>query len=250
MKHIIFILACCLLVTSCAKKIIIPKNFKYNEISAGEYKLACLQKVTDRKSPIRIYIEGDGNAFNGYGFPTDDPTPKGTFLRRIVFNDPNKNVVYLARPWQFIKDKDKKKNQTDWTTGRFRQKIINSTARAVKEIAKNNSVILIGYSGGALLSGLVIKQNSDIKIKKWITIAGVLNHTKWTEKLKLPPLKNSVDLNILPNVKQIHLAGQKDKIVPAELTKEIVKKENLIIVPKASHNKGFEDYLDVIYDNM
>ena len=228
---------------SCVKSIIVPNEFNYKEVSANSYSLAVWQKMSDEKSPVHIYIEGDGHSFNSYGYPTNDPTPKGTFLREIAFNDPNKNVVYIARPGQFIKSN----NQTDWTTGRFSKQIVEAFSQIITEMSGNRKIVLIGYSGGALLSGLVINQNPNLKIEKWITIAGVLNHTKWTKQQNLLPLKDSLDLYNLPNVSQVHLAGEKDRVVPLELTKSIVPKETLIIVPKATHNSGFEDYYNIIY---
>ena len=227
------------------QKITIPDSFVYREIQTDTYQLASWQKTTDTHAPIRIYIEGDGNAFNHAGQPTNNPTPKGTFLRQIAFNDPNPNVVYLARPCQYVKDN--LCSQTDWTTGRFSAKIVDSSAQAIKSLANNRPIILIGYSGGALLSGLIIHKNPDLKVQKWITLAGLLNHTKWTKDLGLPPLTESLDLKQLPNVNQIHLIGKKDPIISWHLTESLVPKENLIIIPDATHNSGFETYLEKIY---
>ena len=233
-----------LLLCGC-RGIVAPDTFTYQEIQTDFYKLASWQKITDTKSPIRIYIEGDGYAFNHLGHATTNPTPHGTFLRKIAFNDPNPNVVYLARPCQFVKD-----NQCsvqDWTTGRFSQDIINSTTQAIKRISEKQEIILIGYSGGALLSGLVIEQNPKLPVKKWVTLAGVLNHTKWTEALNLPPLKDSIDLEKLPTVPQLHLIGDKDTTVSYKLTESLVNGDSLIIIPKAKHDSGYEEYLQTIY---
>ncbi len=225
--------------------LVIPDAFTYKEIGTDSYRLASWQKISDKKSPIRIYIEGDGYAFNFAGQPTTNPTPHGTFLRKIAFNDPNPNVVYLARPCQFVDDKWC--NQKDWTTGRFAPEIITSTTQAIKTLSNKQPIILIGYSGGALLSGLVIDQNSKLPVKKGITLAGVLNHKKWTEDLNLPPLKDSMDLEKLPTIPQLHLIGDKDKTVSYKLTESLVDKENLIIIPDASHDSGYKGYYQTIY---
>ena len=241
MKKILLFL---LLLCGC-QGIVVPESFLCKEIQTNTYKLASWQKITDKSQPIRIYIEGDGYAFNHLGYPTTNPTPRGTFLREIAFNDPNPNVVYLARPCQFVED-----NQCDvkdWTTGRFSQDIINSTTQAITNISNKQPVILIGYSGGALLSGLVIEQNPKLPVKKWITLAGVLNHTKWTEDLSLPPLKDSVDLEKLPTIPQIHFIGNKDTIVSYKLTKTLVDNKNLIVIPEATHDRGYTNYLSDIY---
>ena len=227
------------------QSLVVPDAFMYKEIETDHYKLASWQKITDKSQPIRIYIEGDGYAFNHLGHPTTNPTPKGTFLREIAFNDPNPNVVYLGRPCQFVKDK--RCSVKDWTTGRFSQDIVNSTIQAIKKVSETQEIILIGYSGGALLSGLIINQHPKIPVKKWITLAGVLNHTKWTEDLNLPPLKDSIDLTKLPNVSQLHLIGDQDKTVSYKLTESLVDNKNLIIIPRATHDKGYTDHLSDIY---
>ena len=225
--------------------VVVPDSFTYKEIETDSYKLASWQKITDKKSPVRIYIEGDGYAFNHLGQPTTNPTPRGTFLRTLAFNDPNANVVYLARPCQFVEDKHC--TQKDWTTGRFSQGIVNSTTQAIKKITGKQQIILVGYSGGALLSGLIIEQNPKLPAKKWITIAGVLNHTKWTEDLNLPPLKDSIDLEKLPTIPQLHLIGDKDTTVSYKLTESLVDNKNLIVIPSATHDKGYENYLSNVY---
>ena len=215
-----------------------PQEFSYIPVKQNTYTLATWQKITDDKAPIYIFVEGDGNAFNYRGLPTKDPTPKSTFLREMAFKNTNKNIVYLARPCQYIKTQNCK--EEDWTSGRFSPKIVSDTARAIKQIAKDKEIVLIGYSGGALLSGLIIKNYPEIKIKKWITVAGVLNHKEWTEFFGDEPLTNSLNLRTLPTVLQTHYVGTKDKTVPLELSKKWIKEENLIIVPKAKHNGPFD----------
>lgn len=223
----------------------VPDSYHYKEIQTKTYTLATWQKITDKTQPIRIYIEGDGHAFNYAGMPTSNPTPKGTFLREIAFNDPNPNVVYLARPCQYVTDSVC--TQKDWTTGRFSQPIIDSTTEAIKTIAKDNKVVLIGYSGGALLSGLVIQQNPNLRVQKWITIAGLLNHTKWTDKLNLQPLTDSVELEQLPTILQKHYIGEKDTTIPVELLQSIVPADNLVVVKKATHDRGFDKEIKKVY---
>lgn len=223
----------------------VPDSFTYKEIQTDSYKLASWQKITNNTTPVRIYLEGDGYSFNHMGQPTTNPTPRGTFLRKIAFNDPNPNVVYLARPCQFVNDDTC--SVKDWTTGRFSQKIVDSVTQALKDISNKQEIILIGYSGGALLSGLIINQNPQIPVIKWITLAGVLNHTKWTEDLNLSPLKDSIDLEKLPTIPQLHLIGDKDTTVSYKLTESLVDKDSLMIIPKAKHDSGYEDYYQTIY---
>jgi len=221
-------------------KVQIPKEYLYIPIKTQNYTLACWQKISNDTEPLRIYIEGDGNAYDSKGYPTNDPTPKSNFLRNFAFNDTNSNVVYLARPCQYIKSNES--NKIDWTTGRFSQKIIDNMAQAIKEISKGRDIILIGYSGGALISGLIINQYKyQLNVIQWITIAGLLNHTQWTKYFNYIPLKDSLDLETIPNIKQKHFIGKKDKIIPYQLILNATNKKDCIILEKATHNKGFEN---------
>ena len=223
----------------------VPDSFTYQEIKTPSYTLASWQKITDTTAPIRIYIEGDGHAFNYAGQPSPNPTPRSPFLRQIAFQDPNPNVVYLARPCQYVKDPVC--TPTDWTNGRFSKEIVRSSTQAIESFTKDRPLILIGYSGGALLSGLVIEQNPDLNVQKWITIAGLLNHTKWTNKLNLLPLDKSMDLNKLPHLPQKHYFGEKDKTIPADLYTDTISPDSFVIVKGATHDAGFQAILPLLY---
>ena len=65
MKKVIWIL---LLLGGC-QTLVIPDTFTYKEIETDTYKLASWQKITDTKSPVRIYIEGDGYALITWVIP-------------------------------------------------------------------------------------------------------------------------------------------------------------------------------------
>ena len=231
-----FFVALLLLLTGCAggRRVEMPE-FVYVPIQTDDYQIATWQKINNQNdSNIHIYIEGDGRAFDKYGWPTDDPTPRGDFVRNLAVLDSADNVVYVARPCQFIMDKNC--NQSDWTSGRFSKKIIDAESMVVRKIAENKKITLIGYSGGAMVSGLVIKQNPDLKIEKWITIAGVLNHKKWTDYFGDAALTGSMNLVRLPDVPQIHFVGEKDKTVPYELAVTWAKESDVKIVEDATHS--------------
>jgi len=230
-----FIICSCLTLQTKA-----PKDFLYKEIQTQDYILASWQKTENEESPIKIYVEGDGHAYTSKGYPATDPTPKSFFLRNIAFNDTNANVVYLARPCQYIKSKNA--DNIDWTTGRFSQKIVDNMAQAIKQISNGRKIILVGYSGGGLLCGLIINQyQQELNIIKWITVAGLLNHTKWTSYFNYIPLKYSLDLDNMPNIPQKHYIGKKDTVIPYQLTLDCADNKNCIIIENATHNKGFDN---------
>lgn len=211
-----------------------PDDFIYTPISTDTFEIATWQKITNATAPIHIYIEGDGHSFNGRGMPTNDPTPHDTFLRDLATANTTPNVVYVARPCQYIMSPTCA--QSDWTDGRFSPRVINSMAAVVKKIAASRPIILIGYSGGAMVSGLIIQNYPDLNVEKWITIAGVLNHSDWTEYFGDSPLSHSLNLDALPNVQQVHYAAESDKTVPIVLTYKWTGGANTIVVPNATHN--------------
>lgn len=94
-----------------------PVDFVYKEIETRDFTIATWQKVTNPAVPYKIYIEGDGYAFNAHGRATQDPTPRGTLVRELAFDDKNPNVIYLARPCQYVKSPICSKRH--WTTARF-----------------------------------------------------------------------------------------------------------------------------------
>ncbi|MCM1294218.1 MAG: hypothetical protein NC311_01495 [Muribaculaceae bacterium] len=215
-----------------------PDDFVYTPIATANYNIASWQKLSSPTAPIYIYIEGDGHAFDGYGRPTSDPTPRSRMLRDMASRDMNPNVVYMARPCQFIMSDNC--NITDWTSGRFSSRATDTMATAIRNVANGRPVILIGYSGGAMISGLVIEQNPDIDVKQWITISGVLNHHDWTEYFCDSPLTQSADLNRLPRVPQCHYVAESDIVVPRHLSQKWTN-NNIIIVPDSTHN-DFGDF--------
>lgn len=220
-----------------------PTDFVYKEIPTRDFTLASWQKITDPFGTYKIYIEGDGYAFNAHGRATQDPTPKGTLVRELAFGDNNPNVVYLARPCQYIKSPICSKRH--WTTARFAPEVINAEYAAVKQIAGDNPVILIGFSGGAQVAGLIASAKQGLNVKKIITIAGNLDHLAWTQYHNLPPLNESMNLESyrkqFAQISQIHYVGSDDKVMPPVLVRDFVGEScNLIEVRGATHNSGWE----------
>ena len=224
-----------LLLFGCAPVWHAPSDFIYAPFVSGEYTLATYQRLSDSTSPIHIYIEGDGNSFDARGIPTSDPTPNGTLLRDMASRDPSPNVAYIARPCQYVMSASC--SRTDWTDGRFSEKIIDSVSGAVKTIAQQRPIVLIGYSGGAMVSGIIINQTPELNVIRWITIAGVLNHSEWTAYFNDMPLSKSLDMTALPTIPQVHYIIAGDRVVPNSLSRRWVADENIVVIPNAKHDK-------------
>lgn len=118
----------------------VPAEFVYKEVETRNFTLASRQKVTNPAAPYKIYIEGDGYAFNAHVRATQNPTPRGTLVREPAFGDDSPNVIYLARPCQYVKSPICSKRH--WTTARFAPEVINAEYEAIKNIVGNNDKVM------------------------------------------------------------------------------------------------------------
>lgn len=247
----VFVFALCFILSGC-NSVVIPNDFVYKEIKTNTFKLASWQKITNSNDKFKIYIEGDGASFDAYGMPTDNPTPRNGFLRKIAFGDKNSNVIYLARPCQFLKDE--MCSQRHWTDARFAVEVIGATYEAIKEIADDNEVVLVGFSGGAQVAGLVSVARTGLNVKKLITIGGNLDHVAWSKYHKIRLLNQSLNLadyrDEYMKIPQMHYVGENDKIITPSLVYDFVKDNSLVyVVEGASHNSGFEEIYPFVWDD-
>lgn len=247
-----YILSALLTVCACSS-IKIPQEFQYREIPADDFTISSWQKISSAQAPFHIYIEGDGHSFTASGKVSSNPTPHDTTMRQLAFNDSAPNVVYLARPCQYIMNSNCQKKY--WSTARFAPEIINSEYLALKSIAANRPITLVGFSGGAQIAGLLAVLHNDLSISKVITIAGNLDHPTWTQYHKVPALTQSLDLNKFKDkfasIPQHHFIGTDDNIVPPEITRNFIGKDILITTfSDTSHNRGWQKHSDQIYKIM
>jgi pimeloyl-ACP methyl ester carboxylesterase len=247
MKKIVFILISGLL-WGCSV-IRVPHDFVYKEIKTDTFVLASWQKITNPNAKYKIYIEGDGYAYDAWGRATNNPTPRGTLIRKIAFSDNNENVVYLGRPCQYVKDDVCIKKY--WTTARFSEEVIEAEYDAIKQIAGSNEIILVGFSGGAQVAGLVAVYEHGLNVRKIITIAGNLDHVSWVGYHDLSPLDESLNLfdyyDDFIKISQMHYVGGKDDVVPSFLVKDFIKgRADIIEVEGASHNDGWDSIVKQI----
>lgn len=248
MKHLIWILFGLFL--SACHTTQAPTDFTYTEVQTSSFKFAAWQKITDEKAPLKIYIEGDGYAFNRYGMPSSDPTPHSRFWQSAAFSDPSSNVIYLGRACQYVDDTSCQ--TADWTTARFSKKAVDGTYEAILQMAGNRPIILIGYSGGAQIAGLTAVLHPDLNIRKLITVAGNLDHSGWTRLKNLKPLDGSLDLNdyraAFLKLDSLHFIGDKDAVIPRPISEQfIADPARIVVVPNATHSSGWENTLRKIY---
>lgn len=240
----------CIALCGC-NNVTVPEAFVYREIRTRDFDLASWQKIEQPEGTYKFYIEGDGHAFYANGKATDNPTPRGIFMRELAFGDPSPNVIYLARPCQYITGSNC--SQRHWTTARFAPEVINSEYAAIKQIAGKHEVILIGFSGGAQIAGLISAAKPGLNVKKLITIGGNLDPLAWTTYHHLPPINESLSLESYQRqylqIPQIHYVGSEDKVMPPNLIEQFVNGQHPVItVEGAAHNFGWENIYEQIWN--
>jgi len=203
------------------------------------FEIFTLQKITDPKKPLRIYIEGDGRAYVTRYQPALDPTPTSGFLLNLVMQDNAPNLLYIARPCQFVESKNCEEKY--WTDQRFSSEAISAIAEVIDNFAAKK-IELVGYSGGAMLA-LHLPQKNILNLR---TIAGNLDLEKFVAIHKISTLSTpDIDYNFFAKIPQIHFVGSADEVIPYEIFDAYRKKNprqnclKLKIVNGATHNQNW-----------
>lgn len=210
--------------------------------------LAGLPPAAPASPRLRVYVEGDGHAWATRSQPSLDPTPRKLLVARLAFDDPTPSV-YLARPCQFVSAAGCHTGL--WTNERFSRQVLASLGEALDALKQrygNSEFELIGYSGGAALALLLAAHREDVAQVQ--TLAGNLSPHQWVESLRLTPLQGSLEpldyAHRLAAIPQRHLVGDRDKVVPANLSLRYIHSletaacvERVVLVG-VSHDQGWE----------
>jgi hypothetical protein len=212
-------------------------------VETAEFKFLSYQKLavnsglkSDQNSDLHLYIEGDGRSYITSTQVSPDPTPRHPLALQLASRDPHSQVVYLARPCQYM---DLNSNSTSgqsnacepkvWTTHRFTEKIIASMNEAISKIKQQNQarkIHLIGFSGGAAIATLIAARRNDVASLR--TVAGDLDHERMskyhgTSPLAQGSLNPSRVAKQISSVPQHHFAGEKDRTVPPFISEQFVQ---------------------------
>lgn len=230
-------------------------GFERQLVKGGDFWITTYQKITNKNLPYVFYIEGDGRAFNGKYRVSNNPTPKSKTFIELATMDDRPNVVYVARPCQYTPMNLNPKCSTTayWTSKRLSEDSVESINQVIDQINGGGTFSLVGYSGGGGIAVLIAERNP--LVKDIITIAGNLDHRKFTEHHDVDPMiysLNPVDYaKQINHIPQLHLSGGKDHIIPPFITDHFVKESDSRcakqrIFPNNGHSKGWKDVWEYI----
>ena len=210
-------------------------DFTAKEIETSHFSIAVWEKNSIQPGKtLRIYFEGDG-----------DPNPYAQVAREYAEFDKTSNVIYVARPCQWVHNKICEKKPEIYGNQRFNPEIMKEMVELTEYLMmKYNApeVELIGYDGGAVVA---LNVATKVPTKRVITIAGITDIAMYLDYNDLPSMEEmdnpAEELLILSQIPQIHYVGGQDNVTPKRLAERFVgrmvdpKSAVVKFVPSATH---------------
>lgn len=176
--------------------------------------------------PLHVYLEGDGSPWKWKVIITPDPTPRSPLMLGLMGRD-EAPAVYVGRPCYNGTSLDTGCDMTLWTSARYSEAVVASMSLAIRRLAARQGATrlrLFGHSGGgtlALLLAARLPGTVDI-----VTLAGNLDPDAWTQHHGYLALRGSLnpaeEPPLDPSIRQWHLVGEADKVVPPEITRPVI----------------------------
>lgn len=178
--------------------------------------------------PLYVYFEGDGRPWDYRGTaPRANPDPKHALALTLAATQEGRAQL-LGRPCYFGHAGDPGCVPDLWTGGRYSPTVVESMSAALQNlmlIERVDSAVLIGYSGGGALALLVADRVPGVNAV--VTVAGNIDPAAWTEYHHYLPLSgslNPLEARSHPPGCEIHIAAERDAVVPTHITAAAVKR--------------------------
>lgn len=237
-------------------------SFRKSVFSGTDFNLLTYTKISStNRDSVDIYIEGDGLAWKSRHRISDNPTPINPLALKLALVDPAPNVIYIARPCQYLDLKSQKKCQPKfWSEARFSKEVVDATDNAISQLVRQyhfKKINLFGYSGGGAIAVLVAAQRNDVQLIG--TVAANLNHQEFTKIHQVTPMSESLDAidfaDKVKNIEQFHFIGGHDSTVPGTIIISFVTKVNKLggnakfrVISDLTHND--EKWPEIWRDKM
>lgn len=201
----------------------------HGQVRGGAFVLTSFSRISRPDLPLTVYIEGDGFAWRTRSQPSDDPTPLQPLALTLAAADHSPNVLYLARPCQFSQPSANPGCNVAWWTGkRFAEEVVVAMDQALSHYARQlpgQPLHLVGYSGGGAIAALLAARRSDVASLR--TVAGNLDVDAFNRLHKTTPMPQSLDpIDSAPRLRalaQLHVYGERDTVVPGEITQRFAQ---------------------------
>ncbi len=232
-----YILITAFLLSGCISMPPSDGQFEEKQIETAHFSIAVWEKKNIQKGqPLRLYFEGDGN-----------PNPSHQVAFDLASADRTNNVIYVARPCQWVKSKICQKQPEIYKNSRFDPDIMKEMQELTEYLMHKYHapmVELIGYDGGAVVA---LNMATKVPTKRVITVAGITDINAYLDLNDLPQIEpdnmeNPVDnLAMLADIPQVHYVGKEDEITPRRLAERFVarmknpKSAVVKVVPDADH---------------
>lgn len=181
---------------------------------------------------IHVYLDGDGTPWEKHRWITDDPTPRNHLVLRMMQQD-QAPAILLSRPCYSGFSRSVACHNKNWTSHRYSQEVVASMNKVLNAWILSRlykKVVLIGYSGGGVLAMLMAPAIKTVDAV--ITVAANLDVVAWSRLHGYSPLSGSLnpaEFALSKDIKQFHLSGGLDDVVPESIVKKIAKKNSRAI---------------------
>jgi len=204
-------------------------GFTVSNLQTKSFLLRALSKTYPSAKVLRVYIEGDGFAWVTRSQPSMDPTPRNPVGLRLAAADPSPNVLYLARPCQYIGPPlPKECSVTWWTDKRFSQPVVAAMDEALSQVVSRMPGValeLVGYSGGATIAAQLAARRQDVRSLR--TVAGNLDVAFVNQIHNVSAMSEAASaIDVAPqlaSLPQIHFSGAQDSTVPVSVAERYQK---------------------------
>lgn len=210
---------------SAAQKIASESGMTSKKFDTYPFPIIGWHRITPPVHSLRIYIEGDGFAWKSRTTPSDNPTPRNPTGLKLAAADTQANVLYLARPCQFIGPPLPANCHFNiWTQDRFSPAVIDAMNEALSQMVARYPGVkldLVGYSGGGNIAALLAERRDDVRSLR--TVAGNLD-VAYVNALHqvtpMPAAESAIDrASALRALPQIHYSGEADTTVPSAVAR-------------------------------
>ena len=200
------------------------------------------------QSPVWVYIEGDGVPWIDETMPSRDPTPRALVALGLMAKGP-RPAVYLGRPCYFGTSRDPPCEAVWWTHRRFGAEVVASMTAALRRLVDDKgwhgrTINLVGFSGGGTLATLMAPRLEGVCVL--VSVASPLDIDEWTAGRGFSPLVGSENPARLPpidsSVRQLHLRGEKDRIMPPDNGTEFRRRNPVAVfrvIEDVDHGAGW-----------